>query len=235
VIRQATITHAADVGVAHDGDADRLIAATHLGGIVDGDVLLAILARQRHLQGGLNDGTVVTTVMTNLGFHRAMQDLGIDVVTTPVGDRYVLETMRERGLNLGGEQSGHLIDLDHATTGDGVLAALRILETVRTTGAPLAELAEVMVRLPQVLVNVGGVDRDQAATSEDVAAAVAEAEARLGTDGRVLVRPSGTEPLMRVMVEAGEQALAEEVAAGIAAVIRTAAGTATVGRAAAAP
>jgi phosphoglucosamine mutase len=220
VIRQATITHAADVGVAHDGDADRLIAATHLGDLVDGDVLLAILARQRHLQGALAHGTVVTTVMTNLGFHRAMDGLGIGVVTTPVGDRHVLETMRKGGLNLGGEQSGHLIDLDHATTGDGVLAALRILETVRTSGASLAELAQVMQRLPQVLVNVGGVDRSRVAGSDEVAVAVARVEERLGADGRVLVRPSGTEPLVRIMVEAPEQALADELAADIAAVVR---------------
>jgi len=220
VVRQAVLTDGADLGVAHDGDADRLVAVSHTGGIVDGDALLAILARQMHHQGRLAGGAVVTTVMTNLGFHHAMRELGIDVVTTPVGDRYVLERMRERGLNLGGEQSGHLIDLDHATTGDGVLAALRILEIIRTTGSSLAELAQVMERLPQVLINVPDVDRDLAARSGPVAEAVAAAEARLGGSGRVLVRPSGTEPLVRVMVEAPEEALAEEVAAGIAAVVR---------------
>ncbi len=220
VVRQAVLTDGADLGIAHDGDADRLVAVSHLGDVVDGDALLAILARQMHLQGTLNDGTVVTTVMTNLGFHHAMEELGIDVLTTPVGDRYVLETMRERGLNLGGEQSGHLIDLDHSTTGDGVLAALRILEIIRTSGSSLAELAQVMQRLPQILINVADVDRDRAITSEPLAAAVAAAEARLGGSGRVLVRPSGTEPLVRVMVEAPEQALAEEVAATIAAVVR---------------
>jgi phosphoglucosamine mutase len=206
--------------VSHDGDADRLIAVTHLGEIVDGDVVLAILARQMHLQGTLAGGTVVTTVMTNLGFHHAMADLGIDVLTTPVGDRYVLEQMRERALNLGGEQSGHVIDLDHATTGDGVLIALRLLEVVRSTGTPLSELAQVMTRLPQVLVNVGGVDRALAATSPALAEAVEAAAARLGSTGRVLVRPSGTEPLVRVMVEAPAQALAEEVANGLARVVR---------------
>ena len=220
VVRQAVLTDGADLGVAHDGDADRLVAVSHLGGIVDGDALLAIIARQMHLHGSLAGGAVVTTVMTNLGFHHAMRDLGIDVVTTPVGDRYVLETMRERELNLGGEQSGHLIDLDHATTGDGVLAALRVLEIIRTTGSSLAELAQVMERLPQVLINVADVDRDRAARSGPVAEAVAAAEARLGDTGRVLVRASGTEPLVRVMVEAPEQSLAEEVAAGIAAVVR---------------
>jgi phosphoglucosamine mutase len=220
VVRQAVLTDGADLGIAHDGDADRLVAVGHLGGIVDGDALLAILARQAHLNGTLVDGTVVTTVMTNLGFHHAMQALGIQVVTTPVGDRYVLETMRARGLNLGGEQSGHLIDLDHSTTGDGVLAALRILEIIRTTGATLAELAEVMQRLPQVLVNVPDVDRAAVAGSPVVAEAVRAAEQRLGADGRVLVRPSGTERLVRVMVEAPEQGLADELAAAIAAAVR---------------
>jgi phosphoglucosamine mutase len=220
VVRQAVLTDGADLGVAHDGDADRLVAVSHLGGVVDGDALLAILARQMHLHGTLASGTVVTTVMTNLGFHHAMRGLGIDVVTTPVGDRYVLETMRERGLNLGGEQSGHLIDLDRATTGDGVLAALRVLEIIRTTGSSLAELAQVMERLPQVLINIPGVDRERAARSGPVAEAIAEAASRLGDSGRVLVRPSGTERLVRVMVEAPEQSLAEEVAAGIAAVVR---------------
>jgi phosphoglucosamine mutase len=220
VVRQAVLTDGADLGIAHDGDADRLVAVSHRGDVVDGDALLAILARRMHLEGRLNDGTVVTTVMTNLGFHHAMEGLGIDVLTTPVGDRYVLETMRERGLNLGGEQSGHLIDLDHSTTGDGVLAALRILEIVRSTGSTLSELAQVMQRLPQVLVNVPDVDRAQVATSEQVAEAVAAAVARLGETGRVLVRPSGTEPLVRIMVEAPEQDLADEIAAGIAAVVQ---------------
>ena len=221
VVRQAVLTDGADLGVAHDGDADRLVAVTHTGEIVDGDALLAIMARQKHLNGRLADGTVVTTVMTNLGFHRAMDGLGIEVLTTPVGDRYVLETMRERGLNLGGEQSGHLIDLDHATTGDGVLAALRILETIRTTGTTLAELATVMERLPQVLLNVPGIDRDALVTSEAVAQAVQDAESRLGADGRVLVRPSGTEPLVRIMVEAPSEAVAQEVATSIAAAVRS--------------
>jgi phosphoglucosamine mutase len=222
VVRQETLTQGADIGVSHDGDADRLIAVTHLGDIVDGDVILAILARQMHHQGTLKGGAVATTVMTNLGFHHAMTDLGIDVITTPVGDRYVLEQMRERGLNLGGEQSGHVIDLDHATTGDGVLIALRLLEIVRSTGTSLSELAHVMTRLPQVLINVSGVDRAAAEHSPAVAEAVASAQARLGGDGRVLVRPSGTEPLVRVMVEAVEQSLAEEVAAGIVRVVREA-------------
>ena len=220
VVRQAVLTDGVDLGISHDGDADRLVAVSHLGRIIDGDALLAILARQMHLQGRLKGNTVVTTVMTNLGFHHAMAGLGIDVMTTPVGDRYVLEAMREHDLNLGGEQSGHLIDLDHSTTGDGVLAALRILEIIRTSGSSLAELAQVMERLPQVLINVADVDRARAATSPAVADAITAAEVQLGDSGRVLVRPSGTERLVRVMVEAPEQALAEEVAAGIVAVVR---------------
>ncbi len=218
-VRQAVLTDGADLGVAHDGDADRLVAVAHDGSIVDGDALLAILARHAHLNGRLAAGTVVTTVMTNLGFHQAMAGLGIEVMTTPVGDRYVLETMRTHGLNLGGEQSGHLIDLDHATTGDGVLAALRILEIIRTSGATLAELAQVMQRLPQVLVNVPDVHRDAVGESTRVAEAIAAAEALLGSSGRVLVRASGTEPLVRVMVEAPDQALADDVAATIARVV----------------
>jgi phosphoglucosamine mutase len=214
------LTDGADLGIAHDGDADRLVAVSNVGGIVDGDVLLAILARQAHLQGRLASSTVVTTVMTNLGFHHAMRELGIDVLTTPVGDRHVLEAMRARELKLGGEQSGHVIDLDHATTGDGILIALRLLEVIRTTGTTLSDLARVMRRLPQVLVNVAGVDRGGLDGSAAVAAAVAAGEARLGADGRVLVRPSGTEPLVRVMVEAPELPLAEEVAAAIAAAVR---------------
>lgn len=201
-VRAAVLEHGADVGISHDGDADRLIAATHEGAEVDGDVILAILARQMHHEGTLNDDAVVTTVMTNLGFKRAMDGLGIEVVETKVGDRYVLEAMRERGLNLGGEQSGHLIDLDHATTGDGVLSAVRLLSVLRSTGATLAELSRVMARLPQVLVNVAGVDKDRLDAADAVWEAVRAEEARLGGGGRVLLRPSGTEPLVRVMAEA---------------------------------
>ena len=199
---EAVLAHSADVGISHDGDADRLIAATHEGVVVDGDEILAILARALHHRGRLAGGAVATTVMTNLGFRHAMQGLGIEVVQTPVGDRYVLEAMLARGLNLGGEQSGHLIDLDHATTGDGILTAVELLATVRRTGAPLKELATVMSRLPQVLVNVGGVDRAALTTADAVWAVVRAEEQRLGDGGRLLLRPSGTEPLIRVMAEA---------------------------------
>ncbi|MBW3620301.1 MAG: phosphoglucosamine mutase [Actinobacteria bacterium] len=220
VIARAVVEHGADAGISHDGDADRLIAATHEGVEVDGDVLLAILARQMHLDGTLAQDTVVTTVMTNLGFKRAMTDLGIDVVETRVGDRYVLEAMLERGLNLGGEQSGHLISLDHARTGDGVLSAVRLLSTVRSTGQSLKELATVMRRLPQLLVNVGDVDRDRLEGCGPVWDAVAAEEERLGDGGRVLVRPSGTEPVVRVMVEAETEGDAQVSADRIADAVR---------------
>jgi len=202
VICEAVVEHGADAGVSHDGDADRLIAATHQGGEVDGDVILAILARQMHHHGTLLQDTVATTVMTNLGFRRSMQSLGVEVVETAVGDRYVLEAMQTKGLNLGGEQSGHIIDLDHATTGDGVLCAVRLLSVVRSTGAALEELATVMTRLPQVLVNVPGVDRERLGDAAAVWEIVRAEEQRLADGGRVLLRPSGTEPLIRVMAEA---------------------------------
>ncbi len=220
VIAAAVVEHGADAGISHDGDADRLIAATHEGAEVDGDVILAILARQMHRQGTLNDGAVVTTVMTNLGFKRAMEELGIEVVETKVGDRYVLEAMRERGLNLGGEQSGHLIDLDHATTGDGVLSAVRLLSVVRSTGATLKELATVMSHLPQVLVNVEGVAKDRLAETDAVWQVVRAEEDRLAGRGRVLLRPSGTEPLIRVMAEAETVADAERAVGTIADAVR---------------
>jgi phosphoglucosamine mutase len=204
--------HAADAGVAHDGDADRCLMATAEGGIVDGDQLLAILAVDGRVPA------VVATVMANLGFKRAMAAHGIEVVETAVGDRYVLEAMRERGIGLGGEQSGHVIQADRSTTGDGVLTAVRVLSVMARTGRSLAGLADVMARLPQVLLNVPVAD--QAAALAAAAGAVAEAEAELGDEGRVLVRPSGTEPLVRVMVEATSEKTARAVAERIAAAVR---------------
>lgn len=220
VIREAVVAQGADLGISHDGDADRLIAATHQGEEVDGDVILAILARHMHGLGTLRSDTVVTTVMTNLGFRRAMAGLGIHVRETAVGDRHVLEAMRAEGLNLGGEQSGHLIDLDHATTGDGILSAVRLMGVMRATGASLAELATVMTRAPQVLVNVRDVDRarlDGASAVWDVVRAV---EADLGARGRVLLRASGTEPMVRVMVEADTADEANACAERIAGAVR---------------
>ena len=200
---QAEVVRAgAAVGLAHDGDADRLIAVDERGELVDGDAILAIAALDERERGGLPSGTVVTTVMTNLGFRRAMAEHGIEVVQTAVGDRYVLEEMRAGGHILGGEQSGHIIFLDRATTGDGVLTALRLLAVVARTGRPLSELARVMERLPQVLVNVRVADRGGLERATEVHEAIGAEVARLGDRGRVLVRPSGTEPLVRIMVEA---------------------------------
>jgi phosphoglucosamine mutase len=204
--------HGADAGIAHDGDADRCLAVDASGALVDGDQILAILAAD------MRPKAVVATVMANLGFTRAMASLGIDVVTTAVGDRYVLEAMREHGLPLGGEQSGHVILADHATTGDGVLTAVRLLSVMARSGRSLADLASVMQRLPQVLLNVRVADRDTAV--EAGRAAAQEAEQALGDKGRVLLRPSGTEPVVRVMVEATDEATARQWAERIAGAIR---------------
>jgi phosphoglucosamine mutase len=220
VIAEAVLAHDADAGISHDGDADRLIAATHEGAEIDGDVILAVLARQMHHQGTLAGDAVATTVMTNLGFRRAMSALGVEVVETAVGDRYVLEAMRERGLNLGGEQSGHLIALDHATTGDGILSAVQLLSVVRSTGASLKELSAVMTRMPQVLVNVRDVDRDALSDAEPVWDVVRAEEERLGDGGRVLLRPSGTEPIVRVMAEAETEQEAQRTVDVIADAVR---------------
>jgi phosphoglucosamine mutase len=209
----------ADLGIAHDGDADRCLAVTADGEVVDGDAILAICAIALHERGALKDDTVVATVMSNLGFHHAMRDAGIAVQTTAVGDRYVLEALRTGDLSLGGEQSGHLVFLDHATTGDGLLTGLALLSRMRATGSSLAELAAVVRRLPQTLVNVPVRDRLAVAASNEVAAAVNAVEAELADIGRVLLRPSGTEQLVRVMVEAPTQEQADEVAARLADVV----------------
>ena len=194
--------HRADVGVAFDGDADRVLLVDAAGELVDGDHIIAICAIDRHERGVLAGDSVVVTVMTNLGFRLAMDKHGIHVVETQVGDRYVLEELEARRLDLGGEQSGHVIFRDLATTGDGLLTAIQALDVVVRSGRSLAELAtEAMTRLPQVLRNVRVADRDPA-IAERLAGPIAAVEGRLGDHGRVLVRPSGTEPLVRVMVEA---------------------------------
>ena len=218
VVAAAVREHGADIGLAHDGDADRLIAADAQGEVVDGDAILAILAAQLQKQRGLS--TVVTTVMTNLGFKIAMRALGIDVVETKVGDRYVLEAMRAGGHPLGGEQSGHLIFLDHATTGDGILSAVQLLAAMGRSGSSLAELAQVMRRLPQVLLNVRDVDRDRLEGADVLWKAVAQEEEMLASSGRILIRASGTEPVVRVMVEADEQQRATEVAERLSDLVR---------------
>ncbi|MRH29144.1 phosphoglucosamine mutase [Microbacterium sp. SYP-A9085] len=209
----------ADVGIAHDGDADRCLAVDAAGRIVDGDQIMAILAVAMKERGALVADTLVATVMSNLGLHRAMAEHGIRVEQTSVGDRYVLERMTEGGFALGGEQSGHVIMSQYATTGDGLLTGLHLLSRMASTGRSLAELASVMTVYPQVLVNVQGVDRTQVAHPR-VSAAVADAEASLGDTGRVLLRASGTEPLVRVMVEAADADLASQIAGQLADVVR---------------
>ncbi len=218
-LRDAVIAEGADLGIAHDGDADRCLAVAADGSVVDGDVILALLAISLRDRGRLAGDTVVATVMANIGFHRAMKAAGIGVRTTAVGDRYVLEDMNAGGYSLGGEQSGHLILAEHATTGDGLLTALHLMAMVAETGRPLAELASVVERFPQVLINVRVGDKAAVAASPDVQAAVAQAQAELGDTGRVLLRPSGTEPLVRVMVEAGTDESAQSVADRVAKVV----------------
>ncbi len=224
LLSAAVVSHGADVGIAHDGDADRCLAVDATGLTIDGDQILAILALGLHDRGALTGGAVVSTVMANLGFRIAMEREGVRIVETAVGDRYVLEAMKDGGYVLGGEQSGHVIMLDHATTGDGLLTALHLLAQVAASGKPIAELAAVMQRLPQVLVNVRGVDKTRIDTSRELADAVAVAEAELGSTGRVLLRSSGTEPLVRVMVEAAAADQAKAVADRLAEVVRTSLG-----------
>ncbi len=226
-LRAAVLAGGADLGLAHDGDADRCLAVDGAGQLVDGDAILAICALALRERGELRGDAVATTVMTNLGFARAMAGLGIGVLQTDVGDRYVLEALRAHDLVLGGEQSGHVLFLDHATTGDGVLTGLQLLGRVAQTGRSLAELAAVMTRLPQVLVNVVVADQ-RVGSLAPVAHAVARARAELGDAGRVLLRPSGTEPLVRVMVEAPTQQQANQCAEQIAAAVRAADGTSAI-------
>lgn len=221
-VRSAVLKHEADAGVAYDGDADRCLAVDAAGEVVDGDQILAILALALSESGRLAGGTVVATVMANLGFRMAMANAGIEVVETPVGDRYLIAAMLDGKYVLGGEQSGHIIMLDHATTGDGILTSIQLLVTAAASGRSLAELAQVMTRYPQVLVNVHGVDKTKAAVSGKLTSAVAAAQAELGDSGRVLVRPSGTEPAVRVMVEAVDSGQARKVANRLADVVRDA-------------
>ncbi|PWJ55441.1 phosphoglucosamine mutase [Quadrisphaera granulorum] len=219
-LQRAVLEHGADAGIAFDGDADRCLAVDATGAVVDGDQIMGVLALALASRGQLPGSVLVATVMSNLGLLLAMRAAGVEVVQTAVGDRYVLEAMREHGYVLGGEQSGHVVMLDHQTTGDGVLTALHLLARVAELGQPLAEVASVVQRLPQVLVNVPRVDKARASTDPHVAAAVAEASAELGDTGRVLLRPSGTEPLVRVMVEAAEETQARAVADRLAAVVQ---------------
>jgi phosphoglucosamine mutase len=219
LLANAVSAAGADLGIAHDGDADRCLAVDASGGLVDGDQILGLCAIAMHEAGTLRADTVVATVMSNLGFHHAMRDAGLDVVTTSVGDRYVLEALRKSNLSLGGEQSGHVVFTDAATTGDGLLTALHVMARMVATGRSLADLAAVVHRLPQVLVNVQVADRSAIVSSTAVKAAVTEAEAELGDDGRILLRPSGTEQLVRVMVEAPTQDQADKIAGRVATVV----------------
>lgn len=211
----------ADVGIAHDGDADRVMLMTPTGEEIDGDVIEAVCALDMRERGVLAGNTVVSTVMCNLGFVHAMRDAGIEVVQTKVGDRYVLEEMRANGFSIGGEQSGHMILLEHNSTGDGLMTAVQFLAAVKRTGKTVEEAVGVMTRFPQTLINVRVADKHAVGEDERVAEAVAEAERALGDDGRVLLRPSGTEPVVRVMVEALRQEDADAHAAAIAAVVES--------------
>ncbi len=212
----------ADFGIAHDGDADRCLAVDATGTVVDGDQIMGILAVALKEGGRLKEDTLVVTVMSNLGLKLAMQREGVRLVETKVGDRYVLAGMKHGSYSLGGEQSGHVIFSDYATTGDGVLTGLQLGARMAESGQTLAELAGVMERLPQVLINVKDVDRDRAGEDAEVQAAVADAEARLGETGRVLLRPSGTEPVVRVMVEASDEEQARREAEDLATVVERA-------------
>ncbi|NIH82642.1 phosphoglucosamine mutase [Amycolatopsis viridis] len=219
VLQAMVVEHGADLGIAHDGDADRCLAVDASGELVDGDQIMAILALAMAEAGELAHDTLVATVMSNLGLHLAMRDHRVTLRTTAVGDRYVLEELRSGGYALGGEQSGHVVFPALATTGDGLLTALRVMSRVASTGKPLAELAGVMRKLPQVLVNVRVSDKATVAKSDVVREAVEAVEAELGDEGRVLLRPSGTEQLVRVMVEAPAQEIAQAAADRLAGVV----------------
>ncbi len=223
-LQRAVRETGAHIGIAHDGDADRMLAVDAHGVLVDGDQILGICALDAQRRGTLVGGGIVSTVMANMGLRRAMADASIDLIETKVGDRYVLATMRERGLLLGGEQSGHLLFLDRHTTGDGILTALRLLSVIAETGTDLSELAREIPRFPQVLENIVVRDRDSLEATASVWDAVRAAEAALGGEGRVLVRASGTEPVVRVMAEAPTEQGAREAVARVAGVVADALG-----------
>ncbi|MDX6418215.1 MAG: phosphoglucosamine mutase [Trebonia sp.] len=217
----AVLEHGADAGLAFDGDADRCLAIDGDGQSLDGDQILAVLASQLKRSNQLAGDTVVVTVMSNLGFHDAMRESGITVIATPVGDKHVYAAMRDGGYILGGEQSGHIIQMGHATTGDGVLTGLHLLAAVNSIGVPVSAAAKLMTRYPQVLINVRG-NKDRAMADPALAEAVSAAKSMLGDAGRVLLRPSGTEPVIRVMVETRQSDVAEQVAGRLADAVRLA-------------
>ena len=218
-LREAVLKNKADIGIAHDGDADRCLAIDSEGNVIDGDFILAILAQGFKARGKLKESTVVATVMSNLGFLVAMKEAGINVAKTAVGDRYVLENMLENNYTLGGEQSGHIIMREFAGTGDGLLTALQIISEMARTKKSLNELAKIMRRFPQVLINVSDVAKEKLDSSSAIAAAVAKYEAELGDTGRILLRASGTEPLVRVMVAAQSDSIAKDIAEKLAKVV----------------
>ncbi len=219
-LQRAVVDHQADLGIALDGDADRCLAVDSDGHIVDGDQIMAILALRLKAEGKLHNDVLVATIMSNLGLINAMRENGIRVEQTKVGDRYVLEAMAAHGFTLGGEQSGHVIISEYANTGDGVLTALHLVRSMMLASLPLSELASVMTVLPQVMINVDGVDKLRAGLDPEINQAVTAANNDLGTSGRVVLRPSGTEPLVRVMVEAATQEKAQQVAHDLADLVK---------------
>ncbi|AWB46091.1 phosphoglucosamine mutase [Paenibacillus sp. CAA11] len=218
-LKEEVVRHGADLGLAFDGDADRLIAIDELGQEVDGDHILCICGEAMNRAGKLKESTIVTTVMSNIGFYKATEQLGLNTAKTAVGDRYVMAEMRKGGYNLGGEQSGHVIFLDYNTTGDGILTAIQLVDTLRKADKKLSELKQLMVQYPQVLVNVRVQDKSKYNGNTAIAEAIASVEKTLGDNGRVLVRPSGTESLIRVMAEGPDKAELERYVADIAGVV----------------
>ena len=219
-LQREVIAHKADIGIAHDGDADRCLAVTEKGEIIDGDRILLICALLMKSQNKLKDNTVVTTVMSNLGFHKAANEYGLSLEVTSVGDRYVLEKMKERSLSLGGEQSGHIIFGDVSTTGDGVMTGVQLLSALKETNKKMSDLSEVMTQFPQLLVNVRVKTKEGWDTNMAISDAIKKAEEILGSEGRILVRPSGTEPLLRIMAEGPTLAELEKLVQEIAEITR---------------
>lgn len=217
-LQAAVVEHQADLGIAFDGDGDRCIAVDHEGKLVDGDKIMYICGKNMEENGRLKQDTVVTTVMSNLGMYKALEAHGMKSVKTKVGDRYVVEEMLKHGYNLGGEQSGHIIFLDHNTTGDGMLTALQLLQVVKSTARTLKDLAAEVTTYPQELVNITVADKEAAMTNPQLQAIIAEVETEMNGDGRILVRPSGTEPLLRIMAEAPTKELVHDYVSRIAAV-----------------
>jgi phosphoglucosamine mutase len=211
-ISKAVVRHGADLGLAFDGDADRVLAVDEAGAEVDGDRIVGAIALRMHETGELKNDIVVTTVMANLGFRRALEQRGIEIIAAPVGDKHVVDAMTDSGAVLGGEQSGHVVFSEHSSTGDGILTGLKLAEVLALANEPLSKIAHFFEPYPQVLINVPVGSKDSLDTTTAIWTEVDAAEARLGAEGRVLVRASGTEPLVRVMVEAADEATASEVA-----------------------